>query len=691
MAGWINVSGDPTTGIRTGSDATAGIAITSIATANWANYSGSAAADGGGASGGTFFPSAVMLNHWFQFGATNGLYNATIPQLELSGLKVDSVYSIKMTGSFITNVPGTFNLNPMRFTVVGAINNGYVSINGNFNTADGAVFNNVSPDVNGKIRIFVNTYGGSNVASINGIQIIRGHTTAPSPIVSLTYPLNNDIILKDGGITLTSNASETGGSITKVEFFINNNKIGEDSTTPYSLIWSGPDTGTYSIKVKATDGFGNNNSSTVNVSVRSLSSYWSLTGNTGTKPDSNFLGTIDSFRLAFRTKNLERMSISPTGNVGIGTITPLAQLHTTGSVRFDQFKNDSASTSVLVTDTIGNLKLKKLIFANGLTQKGDSIVLGGDVDITKYAGGQFNLNFLNPTTTYYSKLTATNNNLSLSSNNPSGGYLSGSALNLNSDTTGGNNGSNYILESYIGPATASHRFHSTISGFTELLHGQSGIKIEAADSLGSTSIEMQATGSIKMNASTVQFPSFVNNAAGDSVLTTNAQGYLKLKSITALSNLSRWKISGNTIFDSLDNVGIGTSNTQGYKLAVNGNAIFTKAKVKPQNLWPDYVFKPGYRLQELKEVERYVSEHQHLPGVNSAAEVERNGIDLGHNQVTLLKKIEELTLYLIEQDKKLTQQELEIQRLKQQNRQLQDQSKKLTDLQNQLEQLKKGM
>jgi hypothetical protein len=105
------------------------------------------------------------------------------------------------------------------------------------------------------------------------------------------------------------------------------------------------------------------------------------------------------------------------------------------------------------------------------------------------------------------------------------------------------------------------------------------------------------------------------------------------------------------------NVGIGTQDTKGYKLAVNGNAVFTKVVVKPYGNWPDYVFQPTYRLLPLSDVEQYINQYHHLPGVTSAEEVEKNGLDIGDNQATLLKKIEELTLYAIQQNKKIEEQD----------------------------------
>jgi len=95
-------------------------------------------------------------------------------------------------------------------------------------------------------------------------------------------------------------------------------------------------------------------------------------------------------------------------------------------------------------------------------------------------------------------------------------------------------------------------------------------------------------------------------------------------------------------------VGIGATDTKGYKLAVNGNAIFTKVKVEPFAGWPDYVFSEDYALPSLAVVEKYINEHKHLPGIPTAAAVEKDGLDVGEMNMQLLQKIEELTLYIIQ-------------------------------------------
>ena len=102
------------------------------------------------------------------------------------------------------------------------------------------------------------------------------------------------------------------------------------------------------------------------------------------------------------------------------------------------------------------------------------------------------------------------------------------------------------------------------------------------------------------------------------------------------------------------------------KLDVNGDITTRKVKVT-QAGWPDYVFHKSYQLPTLEEVEKYIKSHQHLPEVPSAEDVAKDGLDLGDNQSILLRKIEELTLYVIEQNKKIEQMQLRIQGLEKNN------------------------
>jgi hypothetical protein len=102
------------------------------------------------------------------------------------------------------------------------------------------------------------------------------------------------------------------------------------------------------------------------------------------------------------------------------------------------------------------------------------------------------------------------------------------------------------------------------------------------------------------------------------------------------------------------NVGIGTTDPTD-KLSVNGKIRAKEIKVETAN-WPDYVFAKDYALPSLKETEKHIHENGHLPGIPSANEVKSNGVDLGEMNAKLLQKVEELTLHLIQLDKKVNAQ-----------------------------------
>jgi hypothetical protein len=119
---------------------------------------------------------------------------------------------------------------------------------------------------------------------------------------------------------------------------------------------------------------------------------------------------------------------------------------------------------------------------------------------------------------------------------------------------------------------------------------------------------------------------------------------------------SQWLSSGSNISYTSGMVSIGTTAIPtGYKLAVGGKIVCEEVVVKLQANWPDFVFEPDYNLLPLDELQRFIANHKHLPGIPSASEIAENGVSLADMNAKLLQKIEELTLYLIEQDKRIKQ------------------------------------
>jgi hypothetical protein len=196
-------------------------------------------------------------------------------------------------------------------------------------------------------------------------------------------------------------------------------------------------------------------------------------------------------------------------------------------------------------------------------------------------------------------------------------------------------------------------------------------------------------------------------AAAGKVLTSDANGVASWQTIPSSPSFSGWALNGSTVgsvtsIGTVDNydLPIITNNVERMRILANGSVaigtgslpatdallavkgIIYSQKVKvTSNGWADYVFHASYRLRSLDEVEQYIQQYHHLPEVPSAEEVEKNGLDVGDNQATLLKKIEELTLYVIEQNKKQEQQQ----------KLIQEQSELLKKQQEQLDALEKEL
>ena len=109
---------------------------------------------------------------------------------------------------------------------------------------------------------------------------------------------------------------------------------------------------------------------------------------------------------------------------------------------------------------------------------------------------------------------------------------------------------------------------------------------------------------------------------------------------------SNYRNSDRMIIGQGGNVGIGTANPGIYKLAVKGKIHAEEVVVDTG--WADFVFKKDYDLMPLEQVAKHIAESGHLPGIPTEQEVKENGVSLGQVQSTLLQKIEEMTLYVID-------------------------------------------
>ncbi|NPD44859.1 hypothetical protein HNS40_04725, partial [Lentimicrobium sp. S6] len=184
-----------------------------------------------------------------------------------------------------------------------------------------------------------------------------------------------------------------------------------------------------------------------------------------------------------------------------------------------------------------------------------------------------------------------------------------------------------------------------------------GLAITAAGNVGigidnpSKSLEVNGT------TKTSGFQMTSGSDLDGKILQSDASGNASWVDPGTLSGVGIWDET-NSVANYYGSVGIGTANVGTHKLVVAGSINATLIKVTETVPSSDYVFESDYSLMPLNELETFVKTNKHLPEVMSAEEFAKDGYSLGEMDDILLRKVEELTLYVIDQDKTInTQQE----------------------------------
>lgn len=212
------------------------------------------------------------------------------------------------------------------------------------------------------------------------------------------------------------------------------------------------------------------------------------------------------------------------------------------------------------------------------------------------------------------------------------------------------------LNFWTGPAaTAANRFKIGNDGNIGINNWTPTYKLDVYTSRPNDGIRLQYTGgwtALQPNTLTQSAYNLITQA-GDAGITFGNSGTSNPSTSYGFVIAPWLNTQSGLRVDKDGNVGICAADTKGYQLAVNGQAIFTKVVVKQYSTWPDYVFDPAYHLPSLRDVHQFIKQNHHLPDIPSADSVEKSGVDIGANQTALLKKIEELTLYIIQQQDRL--------------------------------------
>jgi len=173
-----------------------------------------------------------------------------------------------------------------------------------------------------------------------------------------------------------------------------------------------------------------------------------------------------------------------------------------------------------------------------------------------------------------------------------------------------------------------------------------------------------------------------SNASADRISDTGDEFYLSVWATTSANIGLAAGVGQPSFFQGNLLVGQTTQTNTSYKLDVFGAARMNSVVVNTTGA--DFVFKPFYKLASLPELKTYIDLHHHLPGIASATEMQASGLDLGKNQIQLLQKVEELTLYLIDKDNENKQLQEQVDK---QNEQLKTQEARIAKLEEAMKKL----
>ena len=333
-----------------------------------------------------------------------------------------------------------------------------------------------------------------------------------------------------------------------------------------------------------------------------------------------------------------------------------------GSFTLPTFTDTDAQSLSLTGNTLsisnGNSVVLPSQTPQVLTQSGNTITLSN-------GGGSFTLPTF--TDTDAQSLSLTGNTLSISNGNsvvlptyidvPQTISQSGNTITLS------NGGGSFNLPT----VTDTDAQSLTLTGNTLSISNGNTITLPSTNIVGGNNITVTGTGTsaTPFVISSMDTSLYANNGSISQATTISGNR------VVDMNNSNIWFNTANSTSNGKIYLGSSAtypSTTGNYKLFVEGGILTEKVKVALRSSanWADYVFAKDYKLMPLKEVEKFVTINKHLPGIDSASELATKGLDIAEMQSKQMEKIEELTLYIIQQNKALEKNQKEIEELKSQ-------------------------